>query len=346
MDLAALGLSDIGPVGQAALAAVTKGDKSVQVVRHALAASTYLDPSVASSMLVGRDIYVHRRALRRADDLDVVNRVAKGDGPNAVAALMNPGVDPDVVSAQARSEVREVALAAVLHPALPRDEARSVLTIGNTWKLTSYGGSSAERAIRGQALAHAHPWLAETPGAWSADIRRGLTQIADMDVETVLLLNKTCGGHWEDGDNHPALRGVDTQTSGRDLLDLGHPAADLLALERSDVTAAMVSAAFKRRTHVQRMLVDYYVLAKATSRFGPGIGYASRIDLSGTRTRAAGWAVPAGEYLGRVSDADMRDARSAARLLKNDRKAWDAFARLALGWEQTAADLARCAALL
>lgn len=83
-----------------------------------------------------------------------------------------------------------------------------------------------------------------------------------------------------------------------------------------------------------------------TTSVGPAIGYGTRQNLSGTRVRAAGWAVPAGEYLGRVKDTDVRDVKAAAQHLKGDERAWDVFARLSLGWDQSALELARCAAVL
>jgi hypothetical protein len=319
-------------------------DAPSESILAAFAAGRFTAPTLPRSLARGRNVAAKRAALRVAGDAALVSREAAGSGPSATAALRNPVACPDVLVAALSSPIPEISLAAFCNPATDPVERRRRLTPGVADVLCSYGGNAGDRAIRGQVLAHANPWVARNAGVWNTHVRRGIVQFAHVDAAAVEAAALRPGSRYPGVHAHPALTGVvPAQLSTDELLAAGSPVLDLEALGRADATSAAVAGVFAGRAR-EGVHVEYLVWARAVARFGPGVAWEARKMLAATRTQAASWVTPAARWAGFVDEADMADARAAVQVMGSaDEVAWETFMSLRRDWHGTLEELAAAA---
>lgn len=321
------------------------------VVRRALAASPRLCPEVANALVLDRDTTTSARALRSATDTALLKRFIDGSGMRARNAAHNPATPSRHLEAAARATHNgQVALAALCNPSLSAEVRREVLTPTIAHKLVSVGGSLGDAVVRANELAIANPWMADSAGAWTPMVRRGILGLPQLTQDQV---HAACsGGVGRQGNvvRHPAMTVLDhpgmfqgaSDLSLADRASLGNPAQDLLVTTAAGTSGALAAQVLFRKTpppepHIIGRLLVRFGLEAFTSM--PYCGHAA------SRLRAAGWVTPLADYLSAAALEGVSAARPV-HSLPLGKMEWETLTSLAAGWSGAPEELARAARAL
>jgi hypothetical protein len=329
-DLSTLAVLTTSKAGQFALSR----EKDPEVVK-ALGHAWRLHPEVANELARGRNRTAAARALRAVDDLDLLDR--KLNGGKLEWAVRNT---------QAPVQLLEQGLAAyspeaACNPNTPEDLRRRHLTAKTVQVFAHKAGSTTYAVARNHELALANPWALEAADAtWPAHFRRGLTALPQASLEDLTRLDARTIRHAK-AKTHPAVYRLDPeQTSVERLLEINHPAADLLALGSDRFEHHHLSSLVRS----QHLGIDEegedptlpHILGRAYNLFGPALVRAIdtapnrmkayyRWPISGTRVKGAAWIAPGLEYLAVMSPWVFNEIEQVEPILNECLETWQVF---------------------
>jgi hypothetical protein len=306
-------------------------------VRTQLAAQSGTDLEVINFLARDPHVTVSSLALRHSNDLDLLIRHSQGTGARACAAAANPLTPADslaaILSGPRSIARRGVTLRALCNPSSPEPDRRKHMEPEWVHALTRSHGNASQTLTQAFELVENNPWLAHTPERWSIAVRRAITCRPQMTAEQAQRIT-TAGFHrWESLTRHPVHTGVDVHSmSTPELVMVGGPATDLMALRRADVSEQDVHVMM---CNPERPAPEPFVIARAMRSFGFSALASSSLFFSGTRLAAATWCEPRlGWIYVYVSGLQSHIEQGSAimEILGEDEQAWGSFLSLLRGW--------------
>lgn len=317
-------------------------DLDIPEVNHALAASPWITPMLASRFAASGDITACIRALPKCDDVDLLTAFLKTNGLKAAYAARNPRLPSDELERSLKHSNDAVRLAGYCNPSTPLESRQQGLTKVTAHVLVNVAPTAAGDVIRGYELALANPWMLELSGEWSLPVHRGLTTLPEMTSDQYLAIRKAGYARWDSMKTHPAVTNDDpSRLSTRDLILVGACATDMLALTRDDLAPDDVPLFVSK----VRREPEPHILARLMDRFGPTLlnSLSDRDRLSQTAYRAGAWSSPIVSYVGLFSHAWYSDVADAVSRLGENTTAWGLFTALAADASTGFAELADAA---
>lgn len=323
---------------------------------EALAVSPYLDPSVASRCL--DDIRSDKlaaspstcwRLISRIDDVDLIDFfITTGSTARAAAAARNPAATAETLCKALDFDDGQVRFAALLNESTPLDMRLEYGTPAVFESMVNVGPSLGHTVVRAAEAVLTNHWIAQDPVRFSRAFHRAIICSPASSLEEISAAQACSRGGSKFAQSHPLRKypGFSwTDYTVAELLTLAHPAADLVALARPEMTIQDAARIFARREPVEP---EPHVIARLIGRFGfiPLAGLSEPLQYAMSRTSSAAWSHPAAELLEDWStddSASVAEAVQACEMLADNAEAWSTFVSLLPSWNLGFAQLATTA---
>jgi len=323
---------------------------------EALAVSPYLDPSVASRCL--DDIRSDKlaaspstcwRLISRIDDVDLVDFfISTGTTARAAAAARNPVATVESLRKALDFDDGQVRFAALLNESTPIALRLEYGTTAVFESMVNVGPSLGHTVVRAAEADLSNHWIAQDPASFSGAFHRAIICSPASSLDEIAAAQACSRAGFKFAKSHPLRKYPGLSWSDctvAELLTFAHPAADLVALARPEMTASDAARIFARREPVEP---EPHVIARLIGRFGfmPLVGLSEPLQYALSRTSSASWSHPAAELLEDWSADDsssVADAAQACDLLGANAEAWSTFVSLLPSWNLGFAQLATTA---
>jgi len=323
---------------------------------EALSVSPHLDPSVASRCL--DDIRSDKlaaspstcwRLISKIDDADLVDFfISAGSTARAAAAARNPVATAESLRKALDFDDGQVRFAALLNESTPPNLRLEYGTPAVFESMVNVGPSLGHTVVRAAEAVLVNHWIAEDPARFTGAFHRAIICSPASSLEEIAAAHACSRGGFKFAKSHPlrkhpGLSWADCTVA--ELLTFAHPAADLVALARPEMTVLDATCILARSAPVEP---EPHVIARLLGRFGfaPLAGLTKPLQYAQTRTSSAAWAHPACALLETWSTGDsasIPDAIQACELLADDAEAWSTFVSLLPSWNLGFAQLATTA---
>lgn len=303
----------------------------------ALAVSSFTPANILSKLAKHSSLAISTKAIRRCDDVELVNNFAKQNNVKSIGALWNKLASTDVVEAALTSSDRTISCVAFGNPNSDVEVRKALLTPDRFKDLTEVGSCMADKVVRAAVVLDNNLYLAERIAEISSFAKRAIASSAWASSDHFDLIKNSGWSHWEHTKTHPARLGQSIYLLNmQELFKLNCSAADLLIIQDPNCDLKMARKLFTASGHIE---VEPQVLALAVNRFGIEVLAGSK-KLAGTRVFGAGWIEPSAEYYEQVKDFAFDDLKAAAIILEENPTAWEFFIKLATGWNRSYVELA------
>lgn len=320
-----IALLDLDVEAQEAIIAV--GEKLTLGV---LSDSPHLKPAAAKLLLARNGRGRFRNALRRIDDVELIEKYAVGGGTNAGLVARNVRTPVKVLDRIAKGRT-QASFWALANPLTSEDVRRSELTVPYIEEVTALGQSNSDRLSRSMELAFANPWLGEIAEQLPSRVQRALLIDPRRTEETVERLMKLNRRLW------PMVKLIPEgdlwEMSVEKLATSVCSTTALVALERDELS--LREAKLFCQTWDED--VEAPVLARYVKRFG--VEVLEGLKLSGTKVATTAQLEPGAWY----HDAEASRTKSAVGILGNDTDAWRAYFALSNAGHTDALEMAQAA---
>jgi len=310
-----------------------------------LSVSPHLDPSVASRCL--DDIRSDKlaaspstcwRLISKIDDVDLVDFfISSGSTARATAAARNPVATVESLHKALNVDAMPVRFAALLNESTPPDLRLEYGTTALLESMVNVGPSLGHTVVRAAETVLANHWIAKDPARFTGAFHRAIICSPASSLEEITAARACSRGGFKFAKSHPlrkhpGLSWADCTVA--ELLAFAHPAADLVALARPEMTILDATCILARSAPVEP---EPHVIARLLGRFGfaPLAGLTKPLFYAQTRTSSAAWTNPAADLLEDWSIDDsssVPDATQACELLADDAQAWSTFVSLLPSW--------------
>jgi hypothetical protein len=312
---------------------------------EALAVSPYLDPSVASHCL--NDIYSDKlvaspstcwHLISKIDDVGLIDFfITNGSTARASSAARNPAATVESLRKALDFDAGQVRFTALLNESTPLDMRLEYGTTAVFESMVNIGPSLGHTVVRAAEAVLTNHWIAQDPVRFSRAFHRAIVCSPASSLEEISAARACSRGGLKFVQSHPLRKypGISwTNCTVAELLTFAHPASDLAALARPEMTMLDASRIFARREPLEP---EPHVIARLIGRFGfmPLIGLSEPLRYALSRTSSAAWVHPAAKLLQDWSVEDsaaLADAAQACDLLANNAEAWSTFVSLLPNW--------------
>jgi hypothetical protein len=320
-----IALLDLDVEAQEAIIAV--GEKLTLGV---LSDSPHLKPRAAKQLLCRNGRGRFRNALRRIDDLELIEKYATGGGTNAGLLARNIHTPVAVLDRIAKSRT-QASFWALANPLTSEDVRRSELSVGYIEEATALGQSNSDHLSRAMELALANPWLGEIAEQLPSRVQRALLIDPRRSADTVERLTGSNKRLW------PMVKLIPEgdlwEMSIEKLTTAVCSTTALVALERDELSlreAKLFCCTWDEDAEAP-------VLARYVKRFG--VEVLDGLKLSGTKVATTAQLEPGAWY----QNAGVARTKTAARILQADAVAWQAYFALAAAGHTDAQEMAEAA---
>lgn len=313
---------------------------------NALSASVFFEPSVAQMLYdfarndeISTSPSVVWRAIRTLDDIKTLDEILVSGFPSrAASAARNPKADPaSIVEGLSRGN-DDVALSALINPTTPQAIRREIATPDLLARTAKVGPSLGHTVVRAAEIVLNNPFLADSPESLDPVFHRAIVCSPFSSPEEVKAANGCSRTGRKFTKRHPLL--VNTSSSWdvfstKELLVFAHPASDVVALAREDLTVADAASMLGRREPLE---LEPQVLARLLRRFGfePLTLLETPPMYAGSRTSSAAWSHPSAAVLdGWTTDSadQFREILESLPLLGSDPSVWSTVVSLLGKWD-------------
>ena len=297
-------------------------------LNRSLASSPFLKATVANQLAQVKDKVTAMRALRLADDKELLRVKARENKNFLSAVLWNTLTPQDIIDTSLTHFDESVALVAFLNPNASLDMKKSILNPTLAAKMVEVGGFVGRRVVRAYSLFNSNTWMMDNSGSWSNTIRRAIGGSHLLTPEVHKELKKAGWAGWQSTALNPFKdNSISNNITTKELVSIGSSASDYVALSRSDLTVEDASAMISRG----RPDAEPHIIAGLIDRFG--ISFLSdKPYLADTRINSVSYLRPAALYGNALKSSDYLDTEKAAKIISSDFQEAKTVISLANSW--------------
>lgn len=322
-----------------------------------LAVSPHLHPAAANRCLgmavagkVSASPSTCWKLIKRVDDVDLLDSLlADPSSAKASAAARNPHAPGESIERCVRRLGDKVMLAAMVNPATPLEFRRELAVPGSGLiSLVNVGPALGHTVVRAAEVVLNNPWISADVSRFSPAFHRAVICSPAASLEEVLSASECSRSGRKFVASHPLVREKKAFWEGftlQELLAFRHPASDIVALSRPEMSAGDAACILGRPEPIEP---EPQVVARVFRRFGflPVALQATPLRYAGSRISSSAWAEACVGLLdgwGLEHSKRFLDASSAADLLVDDPSARESFAALLPSWGLGFVELAKTA---
>lgn len=329
--------------------------KVVQYVED-LSISPHLAPLVATRCLndissdkLAASLGTYWRFISKIDDIDLIDSyISTGSPSRASAAASNPAATKESLRKALDFDDGQVRFAALLNDATPSTLRSKYGSPALFESMVNVSAPLSNTVVRAAEAVLSNHWIAKNPDRFSGAFHRAIICSPASSFEEIVAAQACSHFGRKFTKRHPLRKYPNlawADCTVAELLSFAHPAADLVALARPEMTVLDASSVLAR---CEPFEPEPQVLARLIGRFGfaPLVGLHQPLLYSLSRTSAAAWVNPAVDLLKdwpTVNSSSVADATRACEMLADDANAWSVFVSLLPSWSLGFAQLANTA---